>query len=93
VASLAWHHERLDEMCARVSAEAASKAERIILSMERQRMPWRVQREHFYRTGEWPEADADGVVRWPYSSWELSRIMYPKMMADLDALGYAEIPG
>lgn len=57
-----WHHQRLNEMCARVQAEAASKAARILRDME-------------VRDGE------------PYSRWEFSRVVFPRIMADLEALG------
>ncbi|SDH53595.1 hypothetical protein [Microbacterium sp. 77mftsu3.1] len=77
--SLDWFHERLDEMCARVTAEAVSKADRIIASMDPGEASWTEQKATFRRTGEW-------VDRSRYSPWELSRIIYPRIIADLDEL-------
>ncbi|WP_298942414.1 hypothetical protein [uncultured Microbacterium sp.] len=80
--SLAYVHERLDEMCARVQREANSHADRIILSMDEYAEISLSEQGAFYRRhGEW------GPAQHPYSRWEMSRIVFPRMMADLDALG------
>jgi hypothetical protein len=81
MASVAWYHERLDEMCARVSAEASSKADRIISEMgEFEEVPWNEQVSHFHRFGVW------GPERRHYSSWEIRRIVFPRILSDLEAL-------
>lgn len=84
MASVAWCHEQLDEMCARVQREAASTAERIIAAMDDFADVSRAeQRGHFRRYG------ARGPVRRPHSRWELDRIVFPKVLADLDDLDAA----
>lgn len=81
MASLAWCHERLDEMCGRVQREAASQADRIIAEMDTfEEIPWTEQKAFYMRFGYW------GQERRHYSRWEISRIIFPRIMADLEAL-------
>lgn len=73
----AWLHMRLDEMCARVTAEAAAKADRVLADMdEYAELPYDARRRTGYTQ-----------THYPYSTWYLRRIIFPQLMADLDALG------
>ena len=87
--TLRWISEQLDEMCARVTAEAASKADRIITEMDTfTPFTWSTRLGAFRLTGEWgPEVSA-------YSDWERRRIIgpriYAELMADLEALDAVE---
>lgn len=74
MASVAWCHERLDEMCARVQREAAAKADRLIAEMDDFReLTFREQRK-------------TGLTHSPYSRYVNRRVLFPQMLAELDAL-------
>lgn len=81
-AGLSWHHERLDEMCARVQQEASDQADRIIAEMSTfEPYSFREQREMLERTGQ---AAPD---RRPWSDWEIHRIIVPRLLRELDEIG------
>lgn len=84
MANVTWHTERLNEMSARVQAEAASQAARIIEAMDDfADVPWREQMEHHRQFGTWlPE-------KRPYSAWELDRVVFPRLLKELDELAAA----
>lgn len=70
---LEWVHEELDKACARIQRETAWKVQRLIDSMND------FGEEQWHReTMTWE------VSR--YSRWEMSRIIYPRLIAELDAL-------
>lgn len=74
-------HRALDALRARVTARAAGQAERIISAMDQfDPVPMREQKAHYLRHGAW------GPNHRPYSAWEMSRVVFPRMLAELDAL-------
>lgn len=74
-------HRALDALLARVTARAAGQAERIFSAMRQfERVPMREQTAYYRRHGVW------GPEFRPYSAWEMSRVVFPKMIAELDAL-------
>lgn len=81
MASIAWCIERLEEATTRIQREAESQAARIIASMDEfEPTSWSERIEHRRRYGH------DGPERRPYSTWELRRVIFPRLMKELDAL-------
>lgn len=83
--SVRWHMERLDELRDRIARETDARADRLLAEMNTfEEYSFRDQRLMWERWGypDWSEVPTHK----PWSNWEIRRIIFPQMIAELEAL-------